>query len=284
MKKLLVTALLCLTGCTNIAAAKEYSLELSDPAKPATLQIEVVKGSVTVQGYPGKTIEVDAQTTTVKSIGKQDDGQKHQHDQDHDQDQDSNRRSTKGLKKVSASTMKVQIDEYNNKVNIASATRDSVDLVIKVPFNSHLKIAIGRGGDIRVSDVSGPLELENGRGGIYAEDVTGPIIAETNRKDIEVVFKSLDQSTPSSLTSHRGSVDITLPDSVKAKVAVQTYRGEVYSGLDEAFEADNEVQRKKTGRGQSVTIGGVLTANVNGGGQTLSVSTYRGDIYVRKPQ
>lgn len=154
--------------------------------------------------------------------------------------------------------------------------------MIKVPFNTSLKIEQLKGDSIKINDVRGALELASHRGAIVVQGAVGPIVAESMREDIEVVFNDLDQTTPSSLTSHRGSIDITLSAQLKAKIRVQTHRGEVYSGLANEFEVDDQIQSRQSGGRRHVTMGGMLSADVNGGGQSLSLITYRGDIYVRQ--
>jgi hypothetical protein len=254
------------------AQAENYSLTLSNPDQPANIEVAVLNGSITVEGYEGKTIEITTNLESLESLRNEQEKQDSIEVNIETEMEGDNRkkRSTAGLKKVANNAVQVDIEERNNKVEIASHTRNKhVNLTLKVPFNAKLNLSLHKGGDIRVSDVNGAMELGNARGAIYAENVTGPIVAESHRKDIEVSFKSLEQSAPSSLTSHRGSIDVSLPSTVKAKVEVHTYKGEIYSGLDVDFEADNQVDHKKKGSGQEIKIGGLMT-------------TYRGDIYIRK--
>lgn len=284
MKKLLSVAVLSVLTYVNPAYAQSYSLNLSEPDKPASIEVSVANGSITVVGYEGKTIEITSDMETMKPL-------QDEHENDDVivnvdtglDDGKRKKRSMDGLRKVSNKSMQIDIEERNNKVEISSHTRSKeVNLTLKVPYNATLNLGVHKGGDIKVSDVSGPMELGNSRGAIYVENATGPIVAETHRQDIEVTFKSLDQSTPSSLTSHRGSIDITVPKTTKADVQVHTYKGEIYSGLDVDFVANNKIDHKKKGSRQEITIGGLMSAPINGGGQVLKLVTYRGDIYVRQ--
>jgi hypothetical protein len=79
-----------------------------------------------------------------------------------------------------------------------------------------------------------------------------------------------------------GNVDITLAKTVAANVNVQTYQGEVFSGLDKDFVIVDEVKKNKKGRKQKVVLGGIMQAKVNGGGQVLSLTSYSGNLYIRK--
>lgn len=278
----LIAGLLMATG----VSAKDYSLPLTNPNEPATLSAGIMRGSVTVIGYDGKTIEISANPTT-KVINKDDDDFDRQIERQVERslgnDDEKPKRSMKGLKKVENFSGQIEIVESNNHVEIESHhNRQSVDFVIKVPFATSLKIEQYKGGNIKVNDVRGALELASHRGSISVQGAVGPIVAESMREDIEVVFSDLDQTTPSSLTSHRGSIDITLSAKLKAKIKVQTHRGEVYSGLANEFVVDDKVQSRQSEGRRHVTMGGMLSADVNGGGQTLSLMTYRGDIYIRK--
>ena len=135
--------------------------------------------------------------------------------------------------------------------------------------------------DINIDGISGSLELEAYGGMIEAKNISGPIVAETGRTDIVVSFSNFDKTSPSSLTSHMGNVDITLAKKVAANVNVQTYQGEIFSGLDKDFVVIDEIKKNKKGKKQKIVLGGIMQAKVNGGGQALSLTSYSGNLYIR---
>jgi len=69
MKKLSTTLSLVLVAMLSSsfqivnAAEKNYSLALSKPGEPVSIEIEVYRGSVTLLGYKGDTIEITAKTS-----------------------------------------------------------------------------------------------------------------------------------------------------------------------------------------------------------------------------
>ena len=79
-----------------------------------------------------------------------------------------------------------------------------------------------------------------------------------------------------------GNVDITLAKKVAANVNVQTYQGEIFSGLDKDFVVIDEIKKNKKGKKQKIVLGGIMQAKVNGGGQALSLTSYSGNLYIRK--
>jgi len=262
---------------TASAAEKNYSLPLSKPGEPVSIDVEVYRGSITVVGYKGDTIEISAKSSVFS--GKDKDLKKVKAKMN----KNNSSRSTKGLKSVKRSSMRLEIEENNNDVEISSeVSNQHVDLVIKVPQRSSIDIELYKGGDINIDGISGSLELEAYDGMIKAKNISGPIVAETARTDIVVSFSGFAKTSPSSLTSHLGNVDITLAKKVAANVNVQTYQGEVFSGLDKDFTVVDEIKKNKKGKKQKIVLGGVMQAKVNGGGQALSLTSYSGNLYIRK--
>ncbi len=274
-----LTLVAMLAGSSQLvnAAEKSYSLPLSKPGEPVSIDIEVHRGSITLVGYKGDTIEISVKTSTFSGKNK---GLKKMKPAINN---NSAPRSTEGLKSVKNHSMRLEIEEKNNIVEINSEVANQhVDLVIKVPQRSSIEVELYQGGDINIDGISGSLELEAYQGMIIAKNVSGPIVAETARTDIVVSFSDFAKASPSSLTSHMGNVDVTLAKKVSANVNVQTYQGEVFSGLDKDFVAVDEIKKNKKGKKRKIVLGGIMQAKVNGGGQALSLVSYSGNLYIRK--
>lgn len=274
---LTVAAMLAASIQVASAAEKSYSLPLSKPGEPVSIDIEVYRGSITLVGYKGDTIEISAKTSTFS--GKDKDLKKVKSKMN----KSSSSRSTKGLKSIKSQGMRLEIEERNNEVEISSeVSNQHVDLVIKVPQRSSVEAELYKGGDININGVNGGLELEAYGGMITAKNISGPIVAETANTDIVVSFSAFAKASPSSLTSHIGNVDVTLAKKIAANVNVQTYQGEIFSGLDKDFVVVDETKENKKGSKQKIVLGGIMQAKVNGGGQALSLTSYNGNLYIRK--
>jgi hypothetical protein len=284
---LLKSALIFTTIFVMTAQAQEktYSLSLSNPAKKATLDIEVHNGSVSVIGYEGKTVEISATISPIKEgdLNKHQTKMRKKIKQKLTHHQATKSRSTEGLKSIKSSMLNLEIEEEDNEVDITSQSMNQhVDLIIKVPTQSAVSVELYQGGDIKVNKVKGELELESFGGGVYANEVSGPIVAETYTHDIVIEFNAFNNKTPTSLTSHAGNVDVSLAKTIKANVNVQTYQGEIFSGLSSEFIVTDEIKKSKNGEKQQISIGGAMQAKVNGGGQTMSLITYMGNLYIRQ--
>jgi len=271
------------------ATERNYSLALTKPDQPAIIDIELYRGSVSVIGYEGKTVEISANLSPIvddkesefqKKIQKK---IKNKVKNNLDHHQLSTHRSTEGLKLVKSEMFHLEVEEENNEIEIVSQTvNQHVALVIKVPFSASVAVEVYQGGNIDVNNVKGSLELKSYQGGISAMNISGPIVAETYTQDIVVEFNHFDEKTPTSLTSHTGNLDVTLAKNINAMINVQTYQGEVFSGLDSEFTSVDEVKNGTSNTKQKITLGGILQAKLNKGGQDLSMTTYIGNLYIRK--
>ncbi len=274
-----LTLVAMLAGSIQLANAAEkgYSLPLSNPGEPVSIDLEVYRGSITLIGYKGDTIEITAKTSIFS--GKDNDLKRVKNGMN----KNNSSRSTKGLKSVKSQGMKLEIEERNNNVEIISEiSNQHVDLIIKVPQRSSLEVELYKGGDINIDNINGGLELEAYQGMIIAKNISGPVVAETASTDIVVSFSDFSKVGPSSLTSHMGNIDITLTKKIAANINVQTYQGEIFSGLDKDFAIVDEIKKNKKGQKQKIVLGGLMQAKVNGGGQTLSLISYSGNLYLRK--
>ena len=262
-----------------LATEKNYSLVLTNPDKPASIEVEVRKGSVTVIGYEGETVEIKA---IISEPPPPPDSLNQKHTKRKDKVK-STARSSAGLKTISGHVIRLEIEEYNNVVKVSSKVPTQyVDLIIKIPQYSKLTVSLFTGGDITVDSVLGIINLDAFEGAIYAENISGPIIAKTRTTDIVVHFSDFNKDSPSQLISHRGNVDVTLTDNISAYVIVKNYKGQVFSGLDQDFISLEQIHETDEDNKQKITIGGTMRAVLNDGGQVLSLKSYSGNLYVRK--
>ena len=286
MKNILLLSLLTLmTGAVTYAApiTKSYKLDLSAPGKPVNFDVDLYNGSISVEGYDGEVVEVTATFEELDKVSK-DDSKNTKKDSDNSKKNQKSKRSTKGLKKVENRTVRLEIEENNNSIEISSDMQNRhIKLVLKVPTRSKMELSTFRGNFINVTSVTGALELSSHSGSITASNINGPIVAETFRGEIIASFNKFSKDNPTSFTSHNGSIDVTLPSKTKARFEVKSYQGEIFSGLDAEFLPEDENGNKvNKGNKQKIVIGGLMAAEINGGGQKISISTFGGDIYLRK--
>lgn len=151
----------------NISSQLEESKTLNvDPKKPLSLQVTNQSGSVTVTGADIETVKVDVVKTAYDSSQSR---------------ADQEVKSIQYTLEQSGNTITLQYElpdsmNFNNKVN-------TVDFVVTVPENTSLDVRAGAG-NISVSRLRGPVELESGFGRTVLEDIQGAISVESQSGSI----------------------------------------------------------------------------------------------------
>jgi len=143
-------------------------------------------------------------------------------------------------------------------------------------------------GSVKLTSATGTVDVNSVNDDVEVRDVTGDVAAETVNGDItlsgmrggnvtattvngDVSFDGeVRKGGTYSLTSHEGDVDFSLPPNVGATVRVNTFNG--------SFESDYEVTLQgRTGRSQRLTFA------LGGGGASIALESFNGDIRLLKP-
>ncbi len=130
-------------------------------------------------------------------------------------------------------------------------------------------------GDLNISGFKSEIEVKVVAGKIDISDVTGPVIAKASAGDITVDFGKVNQSSPISIYSSAGDVDIKLPESTPANLDLRSTMGEIYTDFDLKFPNEKKNMKILSGKRH-------LTSEINNGGVTITLRSSVGDIYLRK--
>jgi hypothetical protein len=295
-------ALAC--GCIVFAAlgavaqtSDRIVVPFSDPSKPGAVKINLLSGSITVTGYPGKEVLV------VPSPGDEEDeeytprppkpprppqahkGRTPTPEAEPDEDPDDR---AHGLHRVPNLSSGLTIDEQNNVVVISSeAWGNGVDLNVQVPVGTALDLATVNDGDIVVRNVDGEINAENTNGEVTLRDVSGSVVAHALNGDVVVTLQRIDPKRGMSFSSMNGDIDVTLPSTTKADVRIKSDNGEIYTDFDlqlgahtESSPADGKDKPYKSKR--HAIYESSMVGTLNGGGPTLRFETFNGNVYIRK--
>lgn len=189
----------------------------------------------------------------------------------------------KGLKPLSASGPEntgigLTVLQEGSDIIVSAASRqaDGGEYVLKLPKNIKLLADLNHwsAGDLHISGMAAEVEAKTMSGQLILKNVTGPIVAYSLSGNVEVVFTSLNQNTPTSINTTSGDVDVTLPATTKASFVMGSVTGEVYTDLDFKFAQEGDL--KRFGGGMSAK------ATLNGGGVEVMLKSVSGNVYVRK--
>jgi hypothetical protein len=315
-----LVAVAAIAGFAQQAQPDRVTVPLTNPAKPAFVEVQVLSGSIRVTGYDGKEVIVEAKprekalTGEMEGLGPvvavppappgapatpapapiQERTARRFYRQlariagttgDRDKEEQASKEKAAGLKRIPLASSGLTVEEDNNHVTVEiESFRRAYDIDIKVPTGSSLQLETTNLGEIRVENVSGEIEVENTNGPIALQNVAGTVVASTTNGDIEAVLTRLTPDKPMSFATFNGDVDLTLPADAKASLRLKSQEGDVYSDFDLALKAapvKTEESGKSTGRFR-VSIERAALGTINGGGVEIKIETYNGNIYIRK--
>lgn len=172
----------------------------------------------------------------------------------------------------------LSVSREGNVLKITQASRDGGDYRLMIP--NRVRIAVEQvswtgGGDVEIRNHDGEIELQSKTGDMTLTNVTGPVTANSTSGDLEIVFSSLSQRNPTSISLVSGFIDVTLPSGSEANFQLSSVSGEIYTGLDlqVAGEEGKENMRLFGSRN--------IKATLNGGGVEVNLKSISGDIYLR---
>lgn len=280
MKKLVITLLVSTVINVN---AQEFTMRPKGTISEITVVVRNLFSDLDIQGSAAGDIKVEADNYT----GIPD--------------------KAAGLRPLSAlgpdnSGIGLNIAQSGNIVTISGTRRNTKNSDYRISLPANIRLRIDKGGfnsdDITVRGMTNEVEVKSQVGDLMFTDVTGPIVASTISSDIKVEFSSLSQSSPSSISSVSGDIDITLPQSSKGNFKMSSISGEIYTNLD--FETNVTNRPDYFGKNSSRAfppgvsppappvppiippVGMSVNAALNGGGVDVTIRSISGDIYIRK--
>ena len=283
---LLLSGAVALGADATPASAAENSerltIPLSDPSRPAKVEVGLVMGSITV--VAGKNGEVVLTATAREDEDEDDDhGRGHDPDRDHDSD-DSDRPSRAGMRRIPNVSLGLEAEEKGNRVEIGvESWARSIDLRLEVPAASALELSSVNDGDLAVDGVTGEIVLHNTNGGISVRNATGPVNASTVNGDVTIEFGRTMAAAAMAFSTLNGDIDLTMPANARANVVLRSDNGEIYSDFDVLLQRKPaEVERDSEKGKYRISIAQELTGTIGGGGPELFLKTFNGDLVLHK--
>jgi len=226
-------------------AADKATVPFSNPSEPGLVKVGVQHGSITVTGYNGKEVMVEARVR--EKLVKEEEIERNE--------------KAKGLKLVQVDTTGLRVMEDENVMRISvSSFKQTVDLTIRVPYSTSLSISAHDKGDVVVENVNGEIEVSNHRGNLNLIGISNAVVAHSYDGEIKAIFKNLSPDLPMSFTSWKGDIDVTLPSNTKANLKMKSHRGEVYTDFDlqivrnpdEGFDFDSDKLKNLKGEARGL--------------------------------
>jgi DUF4097 and DUF4098 domain-containing protein YvlB len=251
-------------------ASDKLSVPFSDASRPGMVKAHLIHGGITVTAYDGKEVVVEARSRSGGSRRSE-----------------KSEERTDGMKRLQIASTGLTVTEENNVIDIgASSHSRPVDLLIQVPTRTSLKLGCVNSGDIKVERVQGDIEVNNVNGSVTLTGISGSAVAHALNGGVVVLFNQVMQGKTMSFSSMNGKVDVTFPESIKAKVVMKTDNGEIFSDFDIQLDPTTRQPIVEDSRGQGgryrVRVEKAVSGTINGGGPEIHFTNFNGNIYIRK--
>jgi len=232
------------------------------------VKANLMSGGITVRGYGGKEVVVEAWLRGVKPPNKES-------------------QQGEGLKRIEIATTGLTVEEEENVVSVGTGPKGcEVDLKIQVPRATSLKLGCVNDGNILVENVEGEIEANNLNGSVTLTNVSGVVVAHSLNGAVVTQMEKVTPDKPMSFSTLNGDIDVTLPAVIKATVKIETQQGSIYSDFDIDLDKNPrqptvEDGRKEGGKYRIVFDKGVV-GSINGGGPEIQFKTVNGSIHIQK--
>jgi hypothetical protein len=239
---------------------------LSDPSRPAVLEVALFSGDIEIEGYDGNEVVIVADAP-MHGAGVEEPAR------------------ADGLRRIQSSSVGLTVEEGDNKVSLRmDFSPKNVDLEIRVPRRTSVHANLVNGGDIAIAGVTGEHELQNVNGDVVATDISGSGVFGSTNGDVRATFASVSGDRPMSFTSFNGDVDLALPANLAADLLVTSQQGDVFTDFDfEERQDPTAVERNQDASGRyRVRMQRETRYSIGGGGRDIQVRTFNGDIMIRK--
>jgi hypothetical protein len=259
-----------LIGIGGVVVAQEptadrVTVPLSDPSRPALIDVSLVQGSITVRGANRKDVAVTARGEADRPSRRFD-------------------ADASGLRRI-PQTAGFRISEEGNRVKVsADSPNRSMTFEIEAPTRTNLKLSTVNGGEILVENIEGEIEVSNTNGGITLNNVGGSVNAGTTNGSVRATMTRVTAERTMAFTSLNGAVDVTLPPATRANLRMRSDNGDVFSDFDvQLAPSAPVVQESRSTNGRyRISRNRSIVGAINGGGPEFELRTFNSNVYVRR--
>ena len=269
MSKTWILAAGALLAMTAVAQDDKVTIPFRDPGGAKKVTITLMQGGMTVKGYDGREVQIEASGRgSIRSSSRRPSG------------------VTDGMKRIDSNASGLEITEENNIIKIDGGVMRPVSLTVMVPRQTSLVLRTMNGGVIAVENVAGEIDASNMNGAVTITNVSGSVLANSQNGKITVSLDKVIADKAMSFTTYNGTVDVTLPGDVRARLKMKTDNGEIWSDFDIKLDANNrppvvEDTRGKNGK-YKVHLDKAMYGTINGGGPEMQFVTFNGNIVIHK--
>ncbi|MEO1053313.1 MAG: hypothetical protein AAFX87_21955 [Bacteroidota bacterium] len=157
------------------------------------------------------------------------------------------------------------------------------DFTIKVPYQTNLFISTINDGDVNIKEVKGEVEAKNINGGIFISGISGRTDVHTINGDV-VLDYARNPTDDSKFYTLNGDIKANFRQGLSANMSFKSFNGEFYTNIQQLEYLPTKVEKYEGDKGKGVKykIGDKSRVKVRNGGTRLDFETFNGDVYVKE--
>lgn len=264
----LAIAVLCTAAASaqSPAQPERLTVPFSDPGRIGKVELDAFGGTITIRGTARKDVLINARSRGEVPRGRR------------------GGEPPPGLRRI-PQLAGFDIEEANNVVEISTGpVGGGHDFEIEVPARTNLEVSLVNGGEINIRDVEGEIEVENVNGSVTLTNVSGAVVADSVNGAVKADITRVAPDKPMALTTLNGTIDVTLPSTVRATFKLRSERGEIFTDFDLQLKSQSAATAEaRRGSGPlRIDVNRDVVGTVNGGGPEIELRSFNGAIYLRK--
>lgn len=187
-----------------------------------------------------------------------------------------------GLRRLPNAGQNLVVRQEGGEIFLRAGTADEVsDVLVRMPRDARLTINSIMEGSIRVDDIHGELEIQATNGAVEVNGIRNAAAIHAHADDLTATIASTDLPGPLVFSSWAGDVDLSMPADLRANLRWRTNYGDVLTDLD-VSNVETVMEREESEDG--ARLEGFTQGRLNGGGSEVSVTTFAGDIVLRRAE
>ncbi len=155
-----------------------------------------------------------------------------------------------------------------------------MNFTIKVPNNIHVVASTVNDGDVVLENVTGSVMADNVNGSIRLTNIAGATYASTINGDVDLDY-SKNPNGDSRYYSLNGDINANFIKGLAANVAFESFNGNLYTNIDKLETLPAMMKESKKGDGIRYKIGG-NRYKIGAGGVLLDFETFNGNAYIKE--
>lgn len=275
MQKILTVGLVAVSVAGSVVLAAQgqgerVTVNFSDPSRPGLLQVHMMDGSLTIRGADRRDVLIEAGAPAREEPSSRGGDQ-----------------AASGLRRLTQRGGGFTVDEQANTMRMSTSQGRGGDYTIEVPRRTNLKLNLANGETITVDAVEGDIETSNVNGpSTTLTNISGSVVANATNGKILATISRVTAQKAMAFSALNGTVDVTLPASVKANVKLRSDQGDVFTDFDIQLTAAKEAPvvkdtRQSNGR-YRIEVDRSLYGTINGGGPEFELRSFNGNVYLRR--